>query len=165
MKTGLKFGGIFRIVCYDKDGVLKWEDNPKNLVMDEGLAHIMDATFSLSGVTPYAAWYIGLTDGGPTVAASDTLVDHAGWAEVTEYDQASRQEFVKVRTNLSVDNLLSKAVFTINSPVTVGGAFIASEATGSAGVLMSAAAFESGDKIVSNGDTIEVSYEFASSSL
>ena len=164
MKSGLKFGGIFRIKCYNKDGVLLWEDNPKNLVTDEGLAHIMDSMFVLSGVTPNAAYYIGLTDGGPTVVASDTLTLHPGWAEILDYT-GDRPEFVKARTNLVVDNLLNKAVFTMSGPATVGGAFIASVDTGSTGILLSGTEFTSGDKLISNGDTIEVSYEFASSSL
>ena len=165
MKTGnFKMGGIFRIKCFDSEGNLKWEDTSKNLVVDEGLQHILDAVFTLSAVTPNANYYIGLTDGTPAVSANDTLASHAGWVEVTAYSEANRQEYVEARTSLTVDNSASKAIFSMNASSTVGGAFIASVNSGTAGLLLAASAFANGDKAVTNGDTIEVQYDFSASS-
>lgn len=165
MKTGnFKLGGIFRIKCFDSDHNLKWETKSKNLVVDEGLQHILDAIFTLSAVTPNANYYIGLTDGTPAISANDTLAAHAGWVEVTAYSEAARQEFVEVRTTLTVDNSASKAIFSMNASTTVGGAFIGSVDTGTAGLLLAASAFANGDKAVTSGDTIEVQYDFSGSS-
>jgi len=165
MKTGnFKLGGIFRIKCFDSEHNLKWETESKNLVVDEGLAHILDAVFTLSAVTPNANYYIGLTDGTPTISANDTLASHAGWIEVTDYTEGTRQEYVEARTALTVDNAASKGVFSINASATVGGAFICSASSGTTGTLLAASAFSTGDKPVTSGDTIEVQYDYSASS-
>lgn len=163
-KSNFKLGGIFRIKCFDSEGNLKWEDVSKNLVVDEGLQHILDSIFTLSGETPKANYYIGLTDGTPAVAAGDTLAAHAGWVEVSAYAEAARQEYVEVRASLTVDNSASKAIFSMNATTVVGGAFITDQSTGTAGLLLAASAFANGDKSVTSGDTIEVQYDFSASS-
>ena len=55
-------------------------------------------------------------------------------------------------------------MFSINGTTTVGGAFLISESTkgGTTGVLFSAADFQSpGDRAVTNGDTLNVTYQFS----
>jgi hypothetical protein len=55
-------------------------------------------------------------------------------------------------------------VFNINGTTTVGGAFLSSDDTkgGTTGILFSAADFQSpGDRAVTNGDTLNVTYEFS----
>ncbi len=54
----------------------------------------------------------------------------------------------------------SAVSFSINATATVGGAFVANNSTkgGTAGTLYSAGAFTVGDKIVTSGDTINVTY-------
>ncbi len=83
MKDRFKLGGVFSLECYDKNGKLKWSDKFHNLVVNQGLQNILDVMFS-SG-SQAATWYLGLTDGTPTVAAADTLASHAGWTEETGY--------------------------------------------------------------------------------
>lgn len=165
MEKGFKVGGIFRIKCFDADKNLKWEENSANLVVDEGLAHILDTIYTLGGITPNANYYIGLTDGTPAISANDTLASHAGWVEVTAYSEVARQEYIEARTSLTVDNSASKAIFSMNASSTVGGAFITSASTGTSGLLLSASAFANGDKAVTSGDTIEVQYDFSASSV
>ncbi len=164
MKQGLKIGGVFKVTCYDKNGKIKWNDVSKNLVSNVGLEHVLDAIFSLGGVVANANYYIGLTDGTPTVAAADTLASHAGWVEVSGYVEPARQEFVEARTSRTISNSASKAVFSINATATVGGCFITSASTGTTGLLLAASAFANGDKSVTNGDTIEVQYDFTATS-
>lgn len=164
-KKGIKLGGIFRVKCFDADRKLKWKTKSKNLVVDEGLAHILDSIYTLGGITPNANYYIGLTDGTPAISGNDTLASHAGWVEVTAYSEAARQEYIEVRTSLTVDNSSSKAIFSMNASSTVGGAFICSADTGTAGLLLAASAFANGDKTVTSGDTIEVQYDFSASSV
>lgn len=165
MKTGnFKLGGIFRTKCFDPEKNLKWETISSNLVVDEGLAHILDAIFSLGAVTPNANYYIGLIDATPTISANDTLTTHAGWVEVTDYAEATRQEYVETRASLTIDNALAKATFSMNATTTVGGAMVCSVDSGTAGLLLAVSPFATGDKPVDSGDTIEVQYDFSASS-
>jgi len=164
MKDKFKLGGVFLVTCYDKYGKMKWQERSKNLVVTVGLEHILDGLFSLGGVIANPNYYLGLTDGTPTIVAGDTLGSHAGWAEVADYDETTRQAFTAARTGLTVDNSVSKAVYSINATATVGGAFITSADTGTTGLLLAASAFSNGDKPVTSGDTVEVQYDFSATS-
>ena len=131
---GLKATGKFLIECYDKDGKLKWTDESKNLVVNVGLQYM--AGTSLDGSTArITSWYLGLYGAASSnnPAAGDTMSSHAGWTEVTDYTEATRPAatFVTATTaNPSVvTNSASKAQFTMNATVTVGGAFLTSNNT------------------------------------
>jgi hypothetical protein len=159
--SGLKVGGRFNVTCYDPNGDAKWEDTAENMVVNVGLQHILNVVFSASSQS--ATWYVGLTGTAPTVASGNTMVTHAGWTEVTAYDEATRQEWTEVRTNQSLSNTVAKATFTVSTDTTiVGGAFLGSTNNkgGSTGTLMCAAAFTGGDKTASDNDTLEVTYTF-----
>jgi len=160
-KAKTRFGGVFKVWCYDKDGKLKWYDEAENLVVNAGLQHILDVTFT--GATQVSTWYVGLTDGTPTVAAADTMSSHSGWTEVTAYSESTRPEYDETRSGQSLSNSSSKASFSINATATVGGAFLTSNNTkgGTTGTLMCAAAFSGGDKSLSSGDTLNVQYDFS----
>ncbi|WP_025322249.1 hypothetical protein [Deferrisoma camini] len=161
MKAKAKFGGRFRVECYGPDGRLKWRDTFENLVTNQGLQYLLDA--GLLGGAQVGTWYVGLTDGTPTVAAGDTMTSHAGWTEVTAYSEATRPAYSGSRTNQTVSNSSSKAAFSINGTATVGGAFLASDSTkgGTTGTLLCAGAFSAGDKAVGSGDTLNVQYDFS----
>jgi len=61
-----------------------------------------------------------------------------------------------------VTNSASKASFSINNTATVGGAYLASAASGTSGTLFSAADFQSpGDRSVVSGDVLTVTYSFS----
>lgn len=159
-KDCIRVGGVFTFECYGPDGTLKWKDEAKNLVTNVGLQHILDILF-VSATTQIDPWYVGLTDGTPTVAAGDTSASHVGWTEVTAYTD-NRKAYVDVRSGQSVTNSASKASFAINADTTtIGGAFLDSAATGTAGTLLCAAAFTGGDKSADSGDTLEVTYTFS----
>jgi len=158
MKDGIRLGGVFTLECLDKNGKLKWEDKVKNLVVNVGLQHVLDTEFS--GGTAVTTWYLGLTDASPTAAAADTMASHSGWTEFDEYAD-NRKEWVEVRSGQSMTNSASVAAFAINASGTVGGAFLNSTATGTAGVLMSAGALSGGNRTVANGDTVNLTYTFA----
>jgi hypothetical protein len=103
-------------------GLLKWEAAIENLVVNQGLDDVLDKYFKASAYT--ASHFVGLTDSTPTPAAGDTMAAHAGWTEVTAYTEGTRQSLVLgAVSGQSVDNSASKAVFSINATVTVGGAF------------------------------------------
>ena len=166
---GLKATGRFLIECYDKDGKLKWTDESKNLVVNVGLQYM--AGTSLDGSTArITSWYLGLYGAASSnnPAAGDTMSSHAGWTEVTGYTEATRPAatFVAATTaNPSVvTNSASKAQFTMNATVTVGGAFLTSDNTkgGTSGTLFSAKDFSSpGDRNVVSGDVVLVTYTFS----
>ncbi len=148
----------YHVVARDKFGNVKWADDFDNLVVNVGLDDSLDK--HLKGSTYTAAWYVGLTDGTPTADADDTMASHAGWTEVTAYDEAARQALTLGSvSSQSVDNSASPAVFTISTNNTViGGAFIVSNSTkgGTTGVLYGIGAFSAGDKTLDDGDTLTV---------
>ena len=163
-----KATGKFTVQCFDKDGKLKWELESKNLVVNVGLQYM--AGSALTGTSPITTWYVGLYGAGAsnTPAAGDTAASHAGWTEITPYSNSTRPTAVfAAATNANpsvVTNSASPAAFAINATATVGGAFLISNDTkgGTTGTLFSAADFQSpGDRVVANGDTLNVAYTFS----
>lgn len=168
-RRGLVFGvraaGLWKAVCRDPLGRVKWQDEFHNIVVNQGLDHILDVV--LSAGTQITSWFIGLTDGTPTPAAADTMDGgHAGWTEVTAYDEATRQAFTDGGvSSQSIDNVGNEAVFTISANgTTVGGAFLVSSSTkgSSAGgqTLYSAGPFAAGDKTIDDNDTLTITATF-----
>lgn len=159
MKLGIARSTHYDIECRDRHGKLLWVDEIDNLVVDAGLNDALDKHLKGSGYT--ATWYVGLADGTPTFAAGDTMSGaHAGWSEVTAYDEAARQTLTLGSvSSKSVDNSASKAVFTCSTDATtIGGAFITSVSTkgGTTGVLYGGGAFSGGDKVIGDGDTLTI---------
>jgi hypothetical protein len=160
-REGVKSDGKWKVECFDKDGNLKWVDYIENMVVNAGLNHILSAV--LAAGTQVTSWFVGLTDSTPTVAAADTMASHAGWVEVTDYTQANRVAFTPgTVASQSVDNSASKAQFSINATVTVGGAFLVSNNTkgGTTGTLYAVGAFTGGDRALQSGDTLNVQATF-----
>ena len=168
MHDNSKATGVFLIECRGADGKVKWFDTTPNLVVNTGLQDMSAKYFLGSGYS--ATWYLGLITGpgsGVTIAAGDTIASHT-WAENTSYSNATRPaaSFATPTTaNPSVTtNSASVAVFNINGTATIAGAFLANNSTkgGTTGILFSAAKFNSpGDRAVSSGDTLNVTYTFS----
>lgn len=148
----------YHVECIGPDGKVKWTTEFDNLVTNVGLDDNLDKYLKGSAYT--AAFYVGLTDGTPTVAAGDTMSSHAGWVEVTAYDEATREALtLGTVSSQSVDNSASKASFSINTnSTTIGGAFIVTNNTkgGTTGTLYGVGAFTGGDKSADSGDTLNV---------
>jgi hypothetical protein len=161
-------GGIYRIECRDKDGGLKWSAQSHNLVVNVGLQDMNSKYFA--GSTYTATWYIGLYGAAASnnPAAGDTASVHAGWIEATPYSNATRPACTFGTATTAdpsvITNSASPAQFNINATATVGGAFLISNNVkgGSLGILFSASDFQSpGDRNVSSGDTLNVTYTFS----
>jgi len=161
-------GGVFAIRCIDANGQVKWEENLKNLVVNQGLQDMNTKYFK--GVSYTATWYIGLygaaASNNPT--AADTAASHPGFTEIVPYSNATRPaatfDTATTADPSVISNSASPAVYTINATSTVGGAFLISDNTksGTAGVLFSASDFAApGDRSVSSGDTIQITYTFS----
>lgn len=138
---------------------LLWRKLAHNRIVNTGLDDILDKYFK--GSTYTAAHYLGLTDGTPTVAAGDTMGSHAGWAEVTGYSESNRQTITfGTVSGQSVDNSGSKAVITASGSITVGGGFCTTDNTkgGVGGTLISAAALDGGDEVLTTSETLTLTY-------
>lgn len=159
LRAGRQLETHWTVECFDRDGRLKWIEQFDNLVVNVGLDDSLDK--HLKGAAYTAAWYVGLADGTPTFAAADTMDGgHAGWTEVTAYDEATRPACVfGAVSGQSVDNSASKAAFTISSNgTTIGGAFLVNQNTkgGATGILYGGGAFAAGDKVLDDNDVLQV---------
>ena len=151
-----KQSGFYTAICRDHLGNIKWVDKWRNRVVNEGLDHSLEST--LGGGTQITSWFLGLTDGTPTDAAGDTLASHAGWSEESGYTGNRQACSFGATSGQSIDNSGSPASFAITGTATIGGGFLCSVATGTAGTLYSVGAFSGGDRGVVNGDTINLTY-------
>jgi hypothetical protein len=161
----LVFENFYHVECIGPDGELKWEDDIYNLVTNEGLDDVLSVYFG--GSLQDSTWFVGLTDGAPlSEAATDTLASHPGWTEFTAYSEGDDQPLVLgAVASQSVSNSGSPASFSIISPGgTVGGAYISSVTSGTAGILYGVGAFTGGDKSTSDGDTLNVTVTLTAAS-
>lgn len=165
---GARATGKYTVECFDKDGNLKWVAETPNLVVNEGLQYMAGA--ALTSTAQITTWYVGLYGAASSnnPAAGDTMASHAGWTELTDYNEATRPVATLAAATLAnpsvVTNTSNKAVFSINSTTVVGGAFLTSNNTkgGTTGTLFSAADFQApGDRSVISGDVLNVTYTFS----
>ena len=160
-------GGVYKVQCVGADGHVKWEEDMHNLVVNVGLQDMVNTY--LDAGTQITTWYLGLITGpgsGTTIAAGDTLATHAGWTEFTNYTGNRKTAVFSTPTTADpsvTSNTASPASFAITGAGgTVAGAFLASAATGTTGILFSASDFQSpGDRVVVSGDTLNVVYTFS----
>lgn len=157
---GQRIKHTYKVECYGPDGALKWQDGFDNLVTTVGLNQYLTQTLVSGTVSPL--WYIGLITGpgsGNTYVAADTSTSHAGWTENSTYSNATRPQWNPGSVVAGeVDNSASKAIFNINGTATIAGCFMINNSTigGSTGVLLGEGNFTGGDRLVQNGDTLNV---------
>lgn len=175
--------GVYHVVCYDKDGNIKWEDDAPNLVTAVGKQALFDYYFGATGTgggTAAGANYLGLCGGTATYAAADTMSSHT-WTEVGGTNapaySGNRPQITwtaATSTGTTPSNVTTKTggavTFSMTSSGTVNGCFINSGASASAtkdstgGVLYSAGNFTGGSKTVANGDSLAVTYSTTATS-
>jgi hypothetical protein len=160
----VKVKGIFTIKQYRK-GKLIHKEQFGNLATVEGRNYLLAVGFI--DFTKSPTWYLGLIGNNSFTAVSelDTYISHAGWAEFTSYDEATRQEWVPEATpsegTLTYDTV---AEFTISASGTLKGAFVTNDPTkgdgSGTGVLWSAATFgvSVGTINVVDNDVIKIGY-------
>ena len=148
----IKPRNIYEIECIGPTGNLKWRESGKNLVVNEGLNH----SLAIITVTAHvAAWHVGLTATAAVFAAGDTLASHTGWTEITPYTGDRKTYVPGAISSQSVDNSSNKASFAVTTAATtVGGAFLCSVSTGTAGILYGGATIAA--RAIANGDTVNV---------
>ncbi len=155
-KPGSKIRGFVTMECIGPDGGRKWIQHGENIVVDTGINYIFANDIEA------ATLYVGLKDTGTPVAA-DTMASHASWAEIhTIYSEGTRPAFTEdaSTTDEKVSNSGSPAAFSITGTDTVFGAFLTTDSTknGTAGTLIGVEDFGA-SQAVSNGDTLNVTYE------
>ena len=157
--------GFYTATCVDKDGNIKWSDTIQNTVTTVGKNSILDVYLGAS--TQITSWFMGLISSTTysATAAADTMASHGGWLEAgiantPTYSQAARPTASWSAAASGSKALSSALAFSITGSGTVKGAFLNSVATkdGTLGTLYSAGVFTAGDKVVSSGDTVNVSY-------
>jgi hypothetical protein len=146
--TGPKFR--YQIECIGRDGERRWTEDVTNLVTTEGGNDLIDKYFKGSAYT--AAWFLGLAGTG-TKAITDALASHAAWAEVNPY--TGNRKTLAFGTTGAKSNTATQSSFACTGSATVAGAFVASAATGTTGVLYSVSDFTAPRAVV-NGDTLNV---------
>jgi hypothetical protein len=155
--NGLVFKG-FAHVEHWRDGRLLSAQTCPNGVVDVGITNALDVLFDAQ--TQITSWYMGLIDDPATLAAGDTMASHAGWTEITTYDEATRELIAfDAAAAKSVANGTTSADFTQNATDTIHGVFItdASAKGGATGQLWATAAFASA-LAVTSGDVVKVTY-------
>lgn len=155
--------GVYTCEHRNADGELLSVDVFPNLVPNVGKNYLLDNGMAGSAYT--AAFYMGLVDGGsaPTYNAGDTMASHAGWTENTQYSQSTRPAVSWSSASGGAKTLASGVVFSISAGGTIAGCFLTTVSTkaGTTGTLFSAGSFTGGNKVVSNGDTLTVSYSLS----
>lgn len=145
-----KLRGHYHVECLDNDGNLKWVEDCENLITTAGATDLL--LQYLKGAAYTAIWYVGIYKGTGTLATSDTMASHAGWTDSTDYSNATRPTLILGTPAAgSVDNSTSVAIFNMNSPATILGAYVVNNNVkgGTAGTLYGIAAFASPRPVLS----------------
>lgn len=164
-RNELQVGGVFTLEHY-REGELIDREEVHNLVVNEGLNHILNTVFHAG--TQITTWYLGLFEANYTPIATVTAATiTAASTESTAYDESTRVEYDEAAASgQSITNSASKGTFTMNATKTIYGAFLVSASAKSAtsGTLLAAARFGS-SKAVVDDDQLLLTYTFNASSV
>lgn len=123
------------------------------MVVDEGIEYILDVAFV--DQSPAGNLYVGLIDanGYTGISASDTLSSHAGWTELTDYDEVTRPELEFGNPSGGVINNPAASEFTPDASNSVVGYFITDDDTkgGTSGTLLVVDLFAEGTRTLQAG--------------
>ena len=158
MQAQIKMKG--RFLCrHFRGGKLIGTHEFANGVTNEGLNKLLDVMFHAT--TQIDPWYFGLINnsGYTGLSAGDTMSSHAGWAESTDYDEATRVAFTEAAAASQSIASSAASVFTMNATVTIKGIFVTSVNTkgGTTGTLW-ATALNTSDISCVAADVLQFSY-------
>lgn len=169
LAEGVHASGVYVVECIGADGKLKWRDEFPNTVTTAGKNLLLDTLLSGSGYSVTGP-YMGLISSASwsAIAAGDTMSSHAGWLEAGGANaptySGSRKTVAFNAASSGSKAASAAASFAITGSGTVKGGFLVLGSGASAtvdntgGVLYSAGLFSGGDRAVTNGDTLNVSY-------
>lgn len=118
---------------------------------------LLDTMF---GAAAKGLWYLGLIDseGYALLSKSDTISDHSGWSEFTDYSEATRQLWTP---DAAADGLATNSLaidFNITADGTIRGGLLVNDNTkgGALGTLWGTSLWE--ETPVETGDIIKAHY-------
>lgn len=159
--SAVKAGGFF-VVEHVRNGEVIDTQISENIVVDEGLTHILDV--ALSGGSQDTTWFVGIFKNNYTPVAGNvasTFADAGVAGEATtEIDETTRPAWTEAGvTSKTITNSASPATFTANTTVSIYGAFLISDNTlgGTTGTLMAASKFSSVRNLLST-DVLNITY-------
>lgn len=171
--------GHYYVLCKDKDGNVKWEENFPNLVVAVGKQLMLDTLLRTSGTYTTVGPFLGLIGNSTTYAAADTMTSKT-WTEFTNYTvggSAVRGTAVfgaSTSSGTTPSNVTTSAATSITYTITgaggtVYGCFLVTGTgavntqSSTAGTLYSEGNFSS-SKTVTSGDTLAVTYSTTATS-
>ena len=177
----LGVAGHYHVVCHDKDGNLKWEEEFPNLVVAAGKQLMLDTFLKGSGYSVVGP-FLGLTKVSLTPAATDTMATlvTTNAAEFTNYtvggsavrgtavfgsatSTGSTPSNVTTSTASSITYTITGAGGTVYGCFLVTGTGAVNTQSSTAGTLYSEGNFTTA-KTVTAGDTVSVTYSTTATS-
>jgi len=174
--------GHYHVVCHDKDGNLKWEENVPNLVVAAGKELLLNTLLRTTGTYTTVGPFLGLTKVSLTPAATDTMTTlvTTNAAEFTNYTfggSAVRGTAVftaATSTGTTPSNVTTSAAGALTYTITgaggtVYGCFLVTGSgavntqSSTAGTLYSEGNFATA-KVTTAGDTVSVTYSTTATS-
>lgn len=159
--------GVFTITCIGADGEVRWAEEFKNLITDQGKRHLLD--HGIGGPASAVTARMSLITSG-TPVAGDTYATHAGFTELGSGVVAARG--TPVFGAASGSGTVSKGASALNFSVigtgtiigcainlvvgTVGNLGVVADTATAGAILYSAGTFTS--KSVTSGDALSVTY-------
>ena len=161
--------GRYVFECIGQDGTVKWREVIDNIVCTVGKNLMLDTALAGSAYTvvgPYLGLISSVSYTG--VASGDTMASHSGWLEAGGTNAptytGNRPTAAWSAASAGSKALSAALAYAITSTGTIKGAFLVfgtgavATKDNTSGVLWSAGTFTAGDKSVTNGDTLNVSY-------
>lgn len=159
MKESLNLDGfIWEVTIENEDGSVASSEVVHNLIPSAGLGFLIRSPFG--DVAPVSSFYLGLFRGNFIPTPLTTAADiPSNMIELVDYAETTRPKWERELSGVSaMDNLSTKAEFTITQDRTVYGAFLVSDLTkgGNSGLVLSCVRFPS-PKQVTAGQVVKLS--------
>jgi hypothetical protein len=171
--------GHYHVLCKDKDGNVKWEEEFPNLVVAVGKQLMLDTLLRTSGTYTTVGPFLGLISNNTTFAAADTMTSKT-WTEFTDYtvggsavrgtavfaassSSGTTPSNVTTSTATAITYTITGAGGTVYGCFLVTGTGAVSTQSSTAGTLYSEGNFAT-SKAVTAGDTLAVTYSTTATS-
>lgn len=178
---GMGIEGHYHVVCRDKDGNIKWEDEFPNLVVAAGKQLMLNTLLRTSGTYTTAGPFLGLTNASLTPAATDTMTTLVGGGnEFINYTvsgsavRGTATFSASTSSGATPSNVTTCAATSITYTITGGGGTVygcflvtgsgaVNTLSSTAGTLYSEGNFTTA-KTTTAGDTVSVTYSTTATS-
>lgn len=171
--------GHYYVLCKDKNGDVKWEEQFPNLVVAVGKQLMLDTLLRTSGTYTTVGPFLGLISNNTTFAAADTMTSKT-WTEFTNYtvggsavrgtavfaassSSGTTPSNVTTSTATAITYTITGAGGTVYGCFLVTGTGAVNTQSSTTGVLYSEGNFAT-SKAVTAGDTLAVTYSTTATS-